>query len=275
MSPLDLNPVLQVLVGLNHANRITLQRMYKSLKPVMEALWDKNVQEMIYTSDGINWKCVLVPEQLRPNRFMWNTFLDFRFEVTPVTVDNELDGQAGGAGVSDDPPPRLPTIRTIRDILDLSDITPAQLSSARQRVLSMQKLSDQVALDGAEAAIVASLGTEEAAVGRTEELRLARVALSARAENTIAAQEAADEDDQMEALTLLGNEARRRQAPAAARKAPEALAALRGYLEGGSGAQAIVRAGVAGPSKAGPSRAPGEVCRCTCLAFYGMCIFGA
>ena len=55
---------------------------------------------------------------LRANRFMWNTFLDFRFEVTPVTVDNhchdELDGQAGGAGVSDDSPPRLPTIRTIR-----------------------------------------------------------------------------------------------------------------------------------------------------------------
>ena len=260
MSPLDLNPVLRELVGLRKTHTTTLQSMYKTLKPVIEGLWDNKQLEMIYTSDDINWKCVLVPEQHRPNRFVWKGLLGLQFEVTPVTVENELDDQAGGAA---DPPPILTTVRTVREILDLGDITSSQLSNARRRVLIMQQQRDNHNMAGADAAIVASLGIEEAAASRTEVLRLERVALIAVAQNTIADQEAAEEDDQMEAF--MDDEASRRQA--------EELFRVLTRTAAGSGA--IVRAGVAGPSQAGPSRTLGEVCRCTCLAFYGMRISGA
>ena len=270
MSPLNLNPVLQELVGLRKTYTITLQSMYKTLKPVKEDLWDNNQNEMIYTIGETTWKCVLVPDQLRPNRFEWRVLLGLRFEVTPVTVENEFDEQAGGAA---DPPPLLTAVRTVREILDLGDITASQLSSARRRVLIMQQQKDKDAMAGADAAIVASLGITEASMSRTEELRLARVALSAVAENTIAAQEAADEDDQMEALTLLEDDASRRQAAAGV----GAVAAFRVLLGAAGGPGAIVRAGVAGQSQAGPSQALAQVCRCTCtcLAFYSMWICGA
>ena len=269
MSPLDLNPVLRELGGLRQTHTTTLQSMYTSLKPVIEALWDNNQHEMIYTTGDINWKCVLEPGQHRPDRFVWKVLLGLRFEVTPVTVINELDDQAGGAA---DPPTLLTAVRTrtVRDILDLGDITSSQLSSARIRVISMQQQRDNHDMAGADAAIVASQGIVEAGVSRTEELRLARVAMSAVAERTTAAREAADEDGRLEALTFMEDEASMQRAMAA-------FVALT-RTAGGSGA--IARAGVAGPSQAGPSqagpsRALAEVCRCTCLAFYGMCFRGA
>ena len=270
MSPLNLNPVLQELVGLRKTYTITLQSMYKTLKPVKEDLWDNNQNEMIYTIGETTWKCVLVPDQLRPNRFEWRVLLGLRFEVTPVTVENEFDEQAGGAA---DPPPLLTAVRTVREILDLGEITSQQLSSARGRVRIMQQQREKDVLAGTDAAIIASLGIEEAAVGRTEELRLTRVAQSAVVENSIAAQEAADEDDQIEEMTIRADEASRQQAAAGV----AAMAALRGLLGAAGGSGAIVRAGVAGQSQAGPSQALAQVCRCTCtcLAFYSMWICGA